>query len=248
MLPVGIGDAIRARRERTGLTQESLGALLGVQPDLVDEWEWGEAAPEPAQAHGLAVILGLPEGALFPEGPPDGEGEAVVIHLERSGPPAAPAAAPVARAPTAGLLPPRPNRPAPVPAPSGPALVPPRPSQPPPLPAPSRSGPPLVSMQPGGPSDRPAPASARRSRSWLGRVVGGVAIVLLVATAASSGPAAYRQGQLAARYEAEARALRTTLVPLAGERDRLAARLADLSEMLADVGLQIEGEQVSTSP
>jgi hypothetical protein len=53
---------------------------------------------------------------------------------------------------------------------------------------------------------------------------------------------------LAAQYEAEARALRNILVVLAGERDRLAARIGDLTAMLVQAGVVPEGTPASIVP
>ena len=223
MLPVGIGEAIRARRERAGLTQESLGALLAVHPDVVDEWEWGESAPDPEQARRLAMILELPERALVPRVAADDDDPAVVIQLVHPDP----AGGEDRRLASSGLVPvpPRPLQPPPLP-------IPPRPTQPPPLPAPTRVTP--AQMEPRRPGMRPAVAAA--------------AAALLVATAAFSGITAYQEGQTAARHEAEVRSLRATLVQLAGERDRLAARLADLTGVLEEAGLHITAEPASADP
>lgn len=236
MLPVGIGDAIRVRRERAGLTQEALGALLAVHPDVVDDWEWGEAAPAPEQARRLALILGLSERALLaPASRPDGE-EAVVVYLVPCG---RGEAAQQARLLEGRVL-------------SGPVPVPPRPSQPPPRPAPMRPG-----VRSGAPPDgerdrsrqeRPMPVSPLRPGTRFRRAVGGVVAALLVTVAVTSGLAAYRQGELAARHEAEARALRSTLVVLAGERDRLAARIAELTAALAEAGFAMDGAAAFTRP
>jgi transcriptional regulator with XRE-family HTH domain len=230
MLPVGIGDAIRARRERAGLTQESLGALLGVHPDVVDEWEWGEGAPDAGQARRLAVILGLPPDG-FLDRIAGGDRDAVLVHLLPAPDLLAPAVPAVA-----------------TPA-SNPALVPPRPTAPPPLPV--RCAPAGGRAPAGDVGAAPAvalPAPVPVARAGLRRLVAGAVAALLVLMAGTSGLAAYRQSQLAARYEAEARALRITLVVLAGERDRLAARLADLSDVLAEAGISREGAEAAARP
>jgi transcriptional regulator with XRE-family HTH domain len=237
---VGIGEAIRVRRERAGLTQETLGALLGVHPNDVDEWEWGEAAPHPALARRLASILGFPEQALMVEAPgdavvvrlvagvqgPAASGDAIVVRFE-----AGRAAAPgPARAGFPGLV-----------------SVPPRPSYPPPLPIRPVPGPDARGTPVAGRRRRPAPARAAVP-AWVRRGAVGVVAALLIGASALAGASAVRQGQLAAQYEAEARALRNILVVLAGERDRLAARIGDLTAMLVQAGVVPEGTPASIVP
>jgi len=102
------GRTIRERRESAGLSQDDLGALLSVHPNRIDEWEWGEAAPNPVEEAGLRVVLDLDGGG--------GTGADVVVEL-------LPAEAGPGRLP---LLPASPK----------PLGVPPRPEQPPPLPTP----------------------------------------------------------------------------------------------------------------
>ncbi|NQV06642.1 polysaccharide deacetylase family protein [bacterium] len=60
MLPVEVGSVIRTRRERIGLTQGGLGALVGAAPNLVDQWEWGEEVPNRDEGQRLADVLGVP--------------------------------------------------------------------------------------------------------------------------------------------------------------------------------------------
>ena len=233
MLPVGIGDEIRARRERAGLTQETLGALLGVHPNVIDDWEWGEGAPGPVEARRLAAILGLAEGPGGAGDPGASGDESITIHL-------VPLAVEVGRATRAASPPVETNL---FPVPSHPDDPPPQPGEEAGEAMRPAAAAPAVSRQRGR-----AESAVLPPQGWFRRLVVGTVLALLVAVATSGGLAAYQQSQAAARSEAEARALRTTLVMLAGERDRLAARVAELAAALADSGLVVPGVPVSLDP
>lgn len=66
MLTTGFGTRIRRRREAAGLTHEGLGALVGVDADLVDQWEWEEAVPADTHIERLSEVLGVPAVELTP--------------------------------------------------------------------------------------------------------------------------------------------------------------------------------------
>ena len=64
MTPTELGTTIREYRERAGLTQDGLGRLIAVDPDLIDQWEWGEQAPGDGDAERISEVLGIPSAQL----------------------------------------------------------------------------------------------------------------------------------------------------------------------------------------
>jgi transcriptional regulator with XRE-family HTH domain len=95
MTPTELGTTIREYRERAGLTQDGLGRLIAVDPDLIDQWEWGEQAPGDGDAERISEVLGIPSAQLRDsdvavEISPDGE--LVVIEIMAAAPvPSSPA-------------------------------------------------------------------------------------------------------------------------------------------------------------
>lgn len=66
------GARVRARRRELDLTQNDLGALVGVGRASVAKWEGGESTPDPHKLPALAEALQEPLDELFPrEGEPD---------------------------------------------------------------------------------------------------------------------------------------------------------------------------------
>jgi transcriptional regulator with XRE-family HTH domain len=55
----GIGDRIRAARERTGLTQAALALKVGVTRSAVAQWETGRAGQVGAHLAQIAAVLGV---------------------------------------------------------------------------------------------------------------------------------------------------------------------------------------------
>lgn len=58
------GERIRLERERAGLTQPQLGALVGVSGRTVGNWERGEASPRNSLARLMDVLPGLKDMPL----------------------------------------------------------------------------------------------------------------------------------------------------------------------------------------
>ena len=87
MLTNDVGTTIRQRREQLGWSQAALAQFVGVHPNDVDQWEWGEGAPDSEQAMRVGAALGIDLDAPQPE---------IVIDL----------VAPDAAAPSPGALPP----------------------------------------------------------------------------------------------------------------------------------------------
>lgn len=59
MSPRQLGDRIREERERAGLTQSELAALVGVTPRSVGNWERGEMHPRNSLTRLTDVLPGL---------------------------------------------------------------------------------------------------------------------------------------------------------------------------------------------
>lgn len=60
----GLGQRLRARRLERGLSQEAVGAFVGVDKSMVSRWEAGEKISEPAQVFALEQLLELGPGDL----------------------------------------------------------------------------------------------------------------------------------------------------------------------------------------
>lgn len=68
-----VGRRIAARRQALGLSQTALGQMIGVSCQQVQKYEGGQNRISASRLHGLALALGLPVEAFFPERPGDGE-------------------------------------------------------------------------------------------------------------------------------------------------------------------------------
>jgi transcriptional regulator with XRE-family HTH domain len=64
-----VGRRIAARRSALGLSQTALGQLIGVSCQQVQKYEGGHNRISASRLHGLALALGLPVEAFFPERP-----------------------------------------------------------------------------------------------------------------------------------------------------------------------------------
>ncbi|MHA1572838.1 MAG: helix-turn-helix domain-containing protein [Alphaproteobacteria bacterium] len=60
-------DRIKGNRARLRLTQEQLGAAIGVSRQHVSKWETGSSSPSLAMLRRLAKALGCTPGELVPE-------------------------------------------------------------------------------------------------------------------------------------------------------------------------------------
>lgn len=60
----GLGQQLRARRIERGLSQEAVGAFVGVDKSMVSRWEHGEPVSNPLYVFGLEVELGFEPGEL----------------------------------------------------------------------------------------------------------------------------------------------------------------------------------------
>jgi transcriptional regulator with XRE-family HTH domain len=72
--PIVSPEALRAAREKAGLTQHELARLVGVAGgERVSRWERGSSAPRPDVLHRVAAVLGIgPRDLLTPlVGSPD---------------------------------------------------------------------------------------------------------------------------------------------------------------------------------
>ena len=64
-----VGRRIAARRAALGLSQTALGQLIGVSCQQVQKYEGGHNRISASRLHALALALGLPVEAFFPERP-----------------------------------------------------------------------------------------------------------------------------------------------------------------------------------
>ncbi len=64
-----LGEKVAACRREKGLTQEELGAMLGVSPQAVSKWENDISAPDISLLLPLADILGVTTDELLRKGP-----------------------------------------------------------------------------------------------------------------------------------------------------------------------------------
>jgi len=81
-LDAAVGARIAARRMALGLSQTALGELIGVSCQQVQKYEGGQNRISASRLHHLALALGLPVEAFFPERP--GETENPELSLMRS--------------------------------------------------------------------------------------------------------------------------------------------------------------------
>lgn len=65
---VGLGEALRRRRQDSGMTQELVAEQLGVSRQAVSRWEKGEARPSSANIQALAGLYGITPAELLREG------------------------------------------------------------------------------------------------------------------------------------------------------------------------------------
>ena len=77
-----VGARIASRRTALGLSQTALGELVGVSCQQVQKYEGGQNRISASRLHHLALALGLPVEAFFPERP--GEAENAELSLMRS--------------------------------------------------------------------------------------------------------------------------------------------------------------------
>ncbi|MDD7675850.1 MAG: helix-turn-helix transcriptional regulator [Eubacteriales bacterium] len=61
----GLGENIARQRKMQGLTQDALGALLGVSAQAVSKWERQLACPDIMLLPSLAAVLGVTLDQLF---------------------------------------------------------------------------------------------------------------------------------------------------------------------------------------
>lgn len=64
---VGLGEALRRRRQGCGMTQELVAEQLGVSRQAVSRWEKGEARPSTANIQALAELYGIAPAELLQE-------------------------------------------------------------------------------------------------------------------------------------------------------------------------------------
>lgn len=65
-----VGATIRALRERYLLTQDELGALIGVSENTIGNWERGVHAPKPRQLRALSEVFVVSPADLLAGGEP----------------------------------------------------------------------------------------------------------------------------------------------------------------------------------
>ena len=68
-----VGARIASRRVALGLSQTALGERVGVSCQQVQKYEGGQNRISASRLHGLAVALGLPVEAFFPDRPDEAD-------------------------------------------------------------------------------------------------------------------------------------------------------------------------------
>lgn len=67
-----LGEVLRARRSRLGLSQEALAEAVGVSARSILRWEQGQSEPQPEYRRRLAQLFAIDAGDLLTPGPPAG--------------------------------------------------------------------------------------------------------------------------------------------------------------------------------
>jgi transcriptional regulator with XRE-family HTH domain len=98
LAPSGIGDRLRAERQRKGMTVREIARRVRVSPSLISQIERGKVNPSVSTLWGLVTVLGVPMSELFSDveppaglpaaapaadgGPATAPGTRAVINLE----------------------------------------------------------------------------------------------------------------------------------------------------------------------
>lgn len=61
-----VGNIIKNARDKKGLTQRQLGAILGKSNNVITNWEKGENSPDVSMIESLCSILDIPACEMFP--------------------------------------------------------------------------------------------------------------------------------------------------------------------------------------
>ncbi len=80
-----LGKNIKKFREKTGLTQEQLGARLCISPQAISKWETGENQPDCSMLPDIAEALGVSTDRLFDRGKASFEDVAYEIRAYMAG-------------------------------------------------------------------------------------------------------------------------------------------------------------------
>lgn len=78
-LDVLVGTRIASRRTALGLSQTALGAMVGVSCQQLQKYEGGKNRISAARLHRLALALGLPFEAFFPDRPEPAESAELIM-------------------------------------------------------------------------------------------------------------------------------------------------------------------------
>ncbi|RYG13303.1 MAG: helix-turn-helix domain-containing protein [Caulobacteraceae bacterium] len=78
-LDVLVGARIMARRTALGLSQTALGEMVGVSCQQLQKYEGGKNRISAARLHRLALALGLPVEAFFPDRPKASDDPELVV-------------------------------------------------------------------------------------------------------------------------------------------------------------------------
>ena len=84
--PAGIGDRLRAERQRQGMTVREIARRVGVSPSLVSQIERGKVNPSVSTLWSMVTVLGLPMNELFSESAPSPDATAAVTDRADGGP------------------------------------------------------------------------------------------------------------------------------------------------------------------
>jgi transcriptional regulator with XRE-family HTH domain len=87
--PSGIGDRLRAERQRKGMTVREIARRVRVSPSLISQIERGKVNPSVSTLWGLVTVLGVPMSELFSDVETQ-PGQASVTPAAHTGPVTAP--------------------------------------------------------------------------------------------------------------------------------------------------------------
>src|SRR6476661_10119841 len=85
LAPSGIGERLRAERQRKGMTVREIARQVGVSPSLISQIERDKVNPSVSTLWGLVTVLGLTMGDLFSEEAAP-QGELPAARTEPAGP------------------------------------------------------------------------------------------------------------------------------------------------------------------
>ena len=68
-----VASNLRRARQAAGISQEELGARIGVDRRQINQWECAHHEPRSRRLHEIAAALGVPLSYFYVEHPPEAE-------------------------------------------------------------------------------------------------------------------------------------------------------------------------------